>query len=60
MSKEPNVPLTKSAILAEAERIQREVMRSLLEDPARVKILSEELRQLVEYVENNKDKIRDE
>ena len=60
MSKEPDAPLTKSAVLAEMERIQREVMRSLLEDPSRVKILSEELRELVEYVENNKDKIKDE
>ena len=59
-TKKPGPPLTKSAVLAEMERIQREVMRSLLEDPSRVKILSEELRELVEYVENNKDKIKDE
>ena len=55
-----DVPLTKSAVLAEMERIQREVMRSLLEDPKRVKILNEELKQLLEYVEKNKDTITDQ
>ena len=60
MWKKPNMPLTKSAVLAEMERIQREVMRSLLENPKRVKILNEELKQLLEYVEKNKDKITDQ
>ena len=55
-----DVPLTKSAVLAEMERIQREVVRSLFENPARIKILNQELKELVEYVENNKDKIKDE
>ena len=57
MSKGPDVPLTKSAVLAEMERIHKEIMRSLLENPKRVKILNQELKQLVEYVEENKDKI---
>ena len=60
MSNKTELPLTKSAVLAEAERIQREIFRSLFKDLNRVKVLSEELKQLVEYVENNKDKIKDE
>ena len=60
MSIGQDMPLTKSAVLAEMERIQREVMRSLLENPKRVKILNEELKQLLEYVEKNKDKITDQ
>ena len=57
MSKGPNVPLTKSALLAEMERIQKEIIRSLLEDPKRIKMLEQELKELVEYVEENKERI---
>lgn len=57
MSKKPNVPLTKSALLAEMERIQKAIMRNLLEDPNRIKMLERELKELVEYVEENKGEI---
>jgi len=57
MSKKPKVPLTKSALLAEMERIQKAIMCSLLENPNRIKTLEQELKELVEYVEENKGKI---
>ena len=39
------------------ERIHKAIMRSLLEDPNRIKMLEQELKELVEYVEENKGKI---
>lgn len=49
--------MTKSALLAEMERIQKAIMCSLLENPNRIKTLEQELKELVEYVEENKGKI---
>ena len=52
--------MTKSALLAEMERIQKAIMRSLLEDPNPIKMPEQEFKELVEYVEENKDKISED
>jgi hypothetical protein len=57
MSKKPSVPLTRSSIEAEINRIHREVVSSLVKNPKRVKALKAELKELLEYVERNEDKI---
>jgi hypothetical protein len=61
MLKEPNVPLTKSSIEAEIQRIQREVMRDLVVGGAKkIPALEAELKSLRDYVRENKDKIAEE
>jgi len=60
MSNEPNVPLTRSAIEAEIQRIHRELMYDLASGSnKKIDALTQELKALLEYVKANKNKITD-
>jgi len=61
MLNEPKVPLTKSSIEAEIRRIHREAMYDLAAGGAKkVDALTEELKNLLDYVERNDSKIQKE
>ena len=54
------MPLTRSAIEAEIQRIHRELMYDLASGSnKKIDALTEELKALLEYVKANKDKITD-
>ena len=58
--KRPNVPLTRSAIEAEVQRIPRELMHDLASGSnKKIEALTEELKALLEYVKANNDRITD-
>lgn len=61
MSKEPDAPLTKSAIEAEMNRISKEFMFDAAAGEGKnMDRLLEEMKKLVEHVKNNKEKIVDD
>jgi hypothetical protein len=60
MSKDPDVPLTKSAIESEMRRLNREFMFDAANKGQRTDEILAKMKELIEYVKENKEKILDQ